>query len=209
GWARWRRPARGGAEIRAAFNVAAVGEITGELEAVVVIGQDLTRIKSLEHQVIQSEKLATLGQLAAGVVHELNNPLTSISVYGDYLVRLLEKRSDPNDLDKARKIVEGAARIQKLTRDLMSYARPGGEEEPVQINEVVRQALVFCEHVLKRADAIVELRLGEGLPRVNAIRGQLHQVLINLLTNACHALPAPDQTVRVTTSLTLDGEHVL
>src|SRR5262249_47459691 len=70
----------------------------------------------------------------------------------------------------------------------------------VALNDVVRQALVFCEHVVRRAEAVVELRLADGLPRTRAIRGQLHQVLINLITNACHALPAPDQTVRISTS---------
>src|SRR5207237_3755929 len=112
--------------------------------------------RSLERQVIQAEKLATLGQLAAGVVHELNNPLTSISIYGDYLVRLLERVGEKPDVDKANKIVEATLRIQKLTRDLMSYARPSGAPEWVDLNDVVRQALVFCEHVIKRAEAQVE-----------------------------------------------------
>ncbi len=194
---------------RGVFNTSVLRAADGTIDGVIAIGQDSERIKSLEHRLIQAEKLATLGQLAAGVVHELNNPLTSISVYGDYLVRFHERNGEEDDLDKARKIVEGASRIQKLTRDLMNYARPSGDVEPVAINEVVRQALVFCEHVLKRAEAVVELRLGDGLPFVRAIRTQLHQVLINLITNACHALPAPDQELRLTTSLTLDGEHLL
>src|SRR6185295_17656300 len=100
---------------------------------------------------------------------ELNNPLTSISVYGDFLVKLLEREGLDNELDKAKKIVDGAGRIQKLTRDLMSYARPAGEMELVAVNEVVRQSLVFCEHLLHRAEAVVELRLAEELPRVRGI----------------------------------------
>jgi signal transduction histidine kinase len=193
---------------RALFNTSVVRAADGTVEGVLAIGQDLERIRSLERQVIQAEKLATLGQLAAGVVHELNNPLTSISVYGDYLVKLLERQGLKDDLDKARKIVDGAGRIQKLTRDLMSYARPSGEMEPVQINEVVRQSLVFCEHLLHRVEAMVELRLAEGLPRVGAIRTQLHQVFINLITNACHALPAAGETICVTTRL-VDDEVVI
>jgi signal transduction histidine kinase len=194
---------------RAVFNTSVLRAADGSIDGVIGIGQDRERVQALERQVIQAEKLATLGQLAAGVVHELNNPLTSISVYGDYLVRVLEQSGDPGDLEKARKIVEGAGRIQKLTRDLMSYARPGGERELVSINEVVRQALVFCEHALHRAEAVVELRLVDGLPRVPANRSQLHQVLINLITNACHALPAPGQTVSVATSLGADGSELL
>ncbi len=192
---------------RAVFNTSVLHGSDGSIDGVIAIGQDRDRVRSLERQVIQAEKLATLGQLAAGVVHELNNPLTSISVYGEYIVRLLEK--SPGDADKAKKIVEGAARIQKLTRDLMTYARPSGEFESVQVNDVIKEALTFCEHVVKRADAVIDLRLADGLPRVRAIRGQLHQVLINLVTNACHALPAPDEKVTIATSLTYEGRRLL
>ena len=195
---------------RAVFNTSVLRAQDGSIDGVIAIGQDRERVRSLERQVIQAEKLATLGQLAAGVVHELNNPLTSISVYGEYILRLLEKKgaSQP-DLEKAKKIVEGATRIQKLTRDLTNYARPSGEFEAVELNEVVREAIDFCEHVLRRADALLELRLVGGLPRVPAIRAQLHQVLINLVTNACHALPAPGERVVLSTSLADDGKHVM
>ncbi len=197
-----------GALHRAVFNTSVLRAADGEIDGVIAIGQDIERVRSLERQVIQAEKLATLGQLAAGVVHELNNPLTSISVYGEYLVRQLEKGLTA-DLDRARKVVEGAARIQKLTRDLISYARPSGEWERAVLNDVVRTALVFCEHVLHRAEAIVETSLGEGLPPVRAIPTQLHQVLINLVTNACHALPEPGQYIRVRTSATERGGVLL
>ena len=197
---------------RGMFNTSALRAPDGTIDGVIAIGSDVERMRSLERQVIQAEKLATLGQLAAGVVHELNNPLTSISVYGDYLVRLLDRGapdgSAKSDVDKAQKIVEGAARIQKLTRDLMNYARPSGEYEWVGINDVVRQALVFCEHIVRRGEAEVTLALADELPRVHAIRAQLHQVLINLITNAIHALPADGGQVVMATALVESGQAV-
>jgi PAS domain S-box-containing protein len=195
---------RDGSQARALFNTSVVRAPDGSVDGVLAIGRDIERVRSLERQVIQAEKLATLGQLAAGVVHELNNPLTSITVYGDLIAKHLE---GSENLDKAKKIVEAAGRIQKLTRDLMSYARPGGDFESVGINGVVRQALVFCEHILHRGETVVELRLADEQPHVRAIRGQLHQVLINLLTNACHALPAPGQTIAVSTQIV--GDEVI
>ena len=189
-----------GAQHRALFNTSVLRASDGQIDGVIAIGQDVERMRSLERQVIQAEKLATLGQLAAGVVHELNNPLTSISVYGEYIVRQLEKGL-PGDLDRARKVVEGASRIQKLTKDLISYARPSGEWEQASVNDVVRTALVFCEHVLHRAEARVDTELAAELPLVRAIPTQLHQVLINLVTNACHALPTAGEQIRVRTSL--------
>jgi signal transduction histidine kinase len=197
-----------GALLRAVFNTSVLRRADGTIDGVIAIGQDRERVRSLERQVIQAEKLATLGQLAAGVVHELNNPLTAIDVYGHYLVQVCARLGEPEDAEKARKVVDAAARIQKLTRDLMSYARPSGEMEPVAINEVVRQALVFCEHLIGRTEARVELRLGEGLPRVPAIRTQLHQVLINLITNACHALPAAGEKLRISTALSPTGREL-
>lgn len=193
---------------RAVFNTSVLRAPDGSIDGVIGIGQDRERVRSLERQVIQAEKLATLGQLAAGVVHELNNPLTSISVYGDCIVKLLERNGHASDVDKAKKIVEGATRIQKLTRDLMTYARPSGEVELVSVNDVVRQALVFCEHVVKRAEARVETDLAEGLPLVHAIRGQLQQVLINLVTNACHALPEAGERVGIATRAADGGKAV-
>jgi two-component system NtrC family sensor kinase len=192
---------------RAMFNTSVLRAPDGSIDGVIAIGSDVERMRSLERQVIQAEKLATLGQLAAGVVHELNNPLTSISVYADYLVRQLDRMGKP-EVDKATKIVEGAARIQKLTRDLMSYARPSGEPEWVSINEVVKQALTFCEHVVRRAEAEATLHLTDELPKVHAIRAQLHQVLINLITNACHALPGKGGHITLSTALGEAGRAV-
>jgi PAS domain S-box-containing protein len=190
------------------FNTSVLRKPDGTIDGVIAIGQDRERVRQLERQVIQAEKLATLGQLAAGVVHELNNPLTSISVYGDYLVRQLEL-GVPGDVDRARKIVEGANRIQKLTRDLISYARPSGEFELVEVNDVVRTALVFCEHVIKGADAQVATELSDGLPRVRVITTQLHQVLINLVTNACHALPTGGERLCMRTRLSERGDVLI
>ncbi len=184
---------------RVAFNTASMLNPAGEVEAVIAIGRDLTEVRELEEQIIQAEKLATLGQLAAGVVHELNNPLTSISVYSDYLLRKLDGQgADDRDLEKLRRIAQSAERILNFTRDLVTYARPNTEQPRlVSMHAVLEQSIVFCEHVLEEAGARVVRTYGDRIPLVYAVEGQLHQVFINLITNACHAMPDGAGVLRI------------
>ncbi|MBW2405603.1 MAG: PAS domain-containing protein, partial [Deltaproteobacteria bacterium] len=81
-----RLPKAGGGHARLQFTLAPILDSEGGVAGVIAIGQDRTEVRELEGQVIHAERLATLGQLAAGIVHEINNPLTSISVYGEYLL---------------------------------------------------------------------------------------------------------------------------
>jgi PAS domain S-box-containing protein len=201
-----RIPRAVGGHTRLVINTASILASDGDIEGVIAIGRDLTEVRELEEQVIQAEKLATLGQLAAGVVHELNNPLTSISVYGEYLLRKGERAEDePADLEKLRRIVESADRILKFTRDLVSYARPSTEEPAfVRIRDVLEQSLVFCEHVISEAGAEVSKRYEDVDASVYAVKGQLHQVFINLVTNACHALPPQHGELAISTRLDED-----
>ena len=199
---------QGGGVARLQFDTAPVRGADGEVEAVICIGRDLTELHQLEEQVIHAEKLATLGQLAAGVVHELNNPLTSISVYGEYLLRKGERAGyDASDLEKLRRIVESADRILRFTRDLVTYARPS-TEEPTQVSlrDVVQQSLLFCEHVVDEAQVAVTTRL-EADAVVRGVKGQLHQVFINLITNACHAV-AGKEGARIVLSVEQQGDLV-
>ena len=201
-----RLPTVGGAVLRAAFNVVAVRGQDGKPAAVLGIGQDVTALRQLQSQVIHAEKLATLGQIAAGVAHEINNPLTSVQVCAGTLSRkvtLAFEGKAPNtfdaaDRDRLRKIEEGAERIRRFARELVSYARPsGGEVEEIGINELLEQGLSFCEHVLDAARARVERDYAANLPRVQAVRDQILQVVINLVSNAADAFDLAGGTIRI------------
>ena len=186
-----RLPKAGGGHARLQFKLAPILDSDGAVAGVLAIGQDRTEVRELEGQVIHAEKLATLGQLAAGIVHEINNPLTSISVYGEYLLSKLKRSgAEHADLKRVERILRSSDRIMSFTRNLLTYARPSKEEaQPIDLNDVLREAVGFCEHIIREADISVELSYGEGLPKVNAVRGQLHQVFVNLITNACNATP--------------------
>jgi two-component system NtrC family sensor kinase len=161
-----------------------------------------------EERMIQTDKLATFGRIAAGVVHELNNPLTSIVAYSDYLIRKAVEKppgappDDPEDVERLRRISESANRMLRFTRDLVHYARPsGGAAGPVVLHGVIDQAVAFCEHVLAGASMRVERRYGPDVLAVRGVSEQLVQVFVNLLTNASQAAAPSEAVVVLTTSL--------
>jgi two-component system, NtrC family, sensor kinase len=184
-----------GVRVRTVWSIAPIAS-RGAIQAVVAVGQDQTKLRELQGHLIQAEKLATLGQLAAGVAHELNNPLTSITVYAEYLLKKAEARQragegDEGDVAKLEKIAAGAQRIMAFARDLVQYAKPAGESfEPIAMATVVRQALSFCEHLFDRAPIELAVDLEDELPPAEAVPGQLEQVVINLVTNAVQACGA-------------------
>ena len=192
---------QGDREMRVAFSTSAVMSQSGEVEGVMAIGQDLTRMRELERRVIQAEKLASLGQLAASVVHEINNPMTAVSTYADALWRRAQHSptADPADVDKYKRIVDNSERVLRFTRDLVNYARPAQDKpEDIDLNAVIEKALGFCDHVLRKHGVSLEKQLGE-VPGFLAVRQNLVQVFVNLITNACHATPAGGK-VTVSTS---------
>jgi two-component system, NtrC family, sensor kinase len=198
---------RDGTFAQVAVNTASILSPDGDVEGVIYIYRDVTELRELEEQVIHAEKLATLGQLAAGVVHELNNPLTSISVYGDYLLKKASTGgADPPDVEKLRRIVQSSERVLRFTRDLVSYARPAPEKPvPVDIHELIDQAVVFCDHLIDETGAGVEKRYDALLPPVYGVKVQLVQVFVNLITNACHAMPLGAGRLTLETAAFGDG----
>ena len=172
-----------------------------------VLRAPVVDVHRLQDQVIQLEKLASLGQMVAGIVHEINNPLTSIVAYSDYLRKKGERNgSDPADVDRLSRINEAAERILRFSRDLTEYSRPRTVvPASVPIHDVIDRALVFCEHELDQTGVMVERNFGEIHP-VRGVAGQLTQVFVNLFTNAAHAMREQGGLLTITTSMPREGE---
>ena len=196
-----RLPKAGGGNARLQFTLAPILDSEGRVAGVIAIGQDRTEVHELEGQVIHAEKLATLGQLAAGIVHEINNPLTSISVYGEYLLgKLSRSGAEDSDVQRVERILRSSDRIMSFTRNLLTYARPAKEEpHPLALNDVLEEATGFCEHVIREAGVAVVRSYERDLPKVDGVPGQLHQVFVNLITNACNAADDEGGEIRLTT----------
>jgi PAS domain S-box-containing protein len=196
-----------GGEARVQANTSAIYGASGDVEGVLLIGQDQTLLRALQHDAEHAQKLAEIGRLAAGIAHELNNPLTAVTAYADALVaKFAAAHHDPADVEKLRRIQEAGQRILRFSRDLVAYARPPQQQvELVDLAKVLEQAAQMCEPALAAAGAKVARRM-EAAPPVWGQRGSLLQVFVNLLTNAAHALEPRGGTV--TLELAPSGDHV-
>ncbi|HSN14127.1 MAG TPA: ATP-binding protein, partial [Anaeromyxobacteraceae bacterium] len=178
----------------------AAAEARGDEELVGALEGLAEAVASFEERV---ERFAGLGRLAAGVVHELNNPLTVVTMYVEMM--LDEARMGgplAAELEKLRAIAEAAQRVQRFTRDLTSYARPGADKrEPVSLPDLIEKAERLCKPALKEADATLVNQFAAA-PEVVANRSSLEQVFVNLVTNAAEAIRGGGT---VTVSTAVDG----
>ena len=172
---------------RILFNFSPLSDESGNIEGVVLSGRDVTDIKRLEEQLIQAEKLAAMGQMLAGVAHELNNPLTA--VLG--VTELLRERAPADEsfrrqLDLTHRQARRAARI---VQNLLEFSRPASAEKKLlDVNNLVERTLQLHEHSLRRNNVEVDFRPDTNLPGVMGDANQLIQVFLNLVTNAEQAI---------------------
>jgi signal transduction histidine kinase len=151
----------------------------------------------------EREKLFTLGLLAGGVAHDLNNPLAVISAHAQLLQR---RAADPETAEQLGGILEAVERCSRIVGGLLDFARRRpAERAEVDVAAVVRATLALRERRLATSGVEVEVDLPEGLPAVRADRHQLQQLVMNLLVNAEQALAESGRTLRVTARAAAGG----
>ena len=157
----------------------------------------IEELRQAQKQILQAEKLATIGQMAAGIAHELNTPLTYIM--GN--LELLEAQALPDaQKDMLASVGRGAERIKGLAQSLLAFSRPGQEELlPLNANDVIERSLELCHYQILKSGVELQKRLDPALPEVKGVSNQLEMALINLVVNAIHAM---DQGGRLTVSST-------
>lgn len=143
-------------------------------------------LRRTQAQLLQSEKMSAIGQLIAGVAHELNNPLTAILGYAQLLEsEALEERC----MDFVRKLLKQAQRTHRLVQNLLSFARQRTPQKiPVDIRRVVDDTLALREYDFKRGNIAVQREIADELPAVTADPHQLEQVFLNIINNAVDAM---------------------
>jgi signal transduction histidine kinase len=163
----------------------------------------IRELRQAQSRILQSEKLATIGQMAAGIAHELNTPLTYIM--GN--LELLQAQSvTPPQQAMLASIGRGAERLKGLAQSLLAFSRPAQEAHvPLVVNEVVERALELCHYQILRGAVTLQKHLGPGLPAVKGVSNQLEIALINLVVNAVHAMEGGGTLVVATAA---HGEEV-
>ncbi|HKN74915.1 MAG TPA: ATP-binding protein [Candidatus Acidoferrum sp.] len=149
---------------------------------------DVTQRERMEEQMSQTEKLTSLGLLAAGVAHEVNTPLAVISNY----IQMLAKQMPDGDPRQSiiEKIVKQTFRASEIVNNLLNFSRTGaGEAVDIDVNRVVEETLSLVSHPLRTSQIQVVKHLGETLPAVRGSANKLQQVFLNLFLNARDAMP--------------------
>jgi len=157
--------------------------------------RDITDQKVLEQQLVRSQKMESIGTLAAGIAHEVGNPLTSISS----LVQVIERTtSDASAKEKLDLIKSQINRITHIIRELVDFSRPTTHTvQPSNINQVVKDAMNIVQYGKKVKDIVFDIKLDDNLPHLEIVPDQLQQVFINILINAVDSLDGRSGTINI------------
>ncbi|MBI5142360.1 MAG: HAMP domain-containing protein [Nitrospirae bacterium] len=165
-------------------------------------------IRRAQDQLIHSEKLASLGRMAAGVAHELNSPLTGIVTFGHLMRdRFPEGSADREDVDV---IIEQANRCANIIRGLLGFSRASSEEKaPASLNDVVRASLRIVSNKADFFNVKVDLELDDTLPHTYMNAPQIQQVFLNMIVNAADAMEGRGTLTIATRLADINGkDHV-
>jgi two-component system, NtrC family, sensor kinase len=181
-----------------------------ELSRIELLAADLAvalELKSLQNQLIRSEKLAALGQLVAGVAHELNNPLTSVLGYGELLAEDITSGPLRKRLDK---LVSEGHRMRKIVENLLRFSRQkAADRQSVDLASAIQDVLSLREYYLRKQGLDVALDVRSDLPRVALAENEFKQVLLNLLNNAIDAMEADSGPKQISLRAFQRGERAV
>ncbi|MFC2161674.1 sensor histidine kinase [Acidobacteriota bacterium] len=202
--------------IVAATNAVAAGDLSYKLEVkrndeLGHLGNSFNEmtqnLAKAQTQLFHSDKLASIGRLAAGVAHEINNPLTGVLTFSSFLLK--RTKDDPEIKSDLETIVHETKRCREIVKDLLDFARPiPANQKSLNVNGVIERALNIVSNQLSFNHIVIQKELNGSLPDVMIDSGQLQQVFINLLVNAADATAEKGGTIILRTSPSrLDGKE--
>jgi PAS domain S-box-containing protein len=179
------------------------GEVIGFLGS----HRDITEKKRLEEQLVRSQKMESIGTLAAGIAHEVGNPLTSISS----VVQVIQRTTtDQFAREKLELVKDQISRISRIIRDLVDFSRPSNyEQQQTSVNKVLEDAVSIVAYGKKAKGIKFTLQLEETIPLLRVIPDQLAQVFLNILLNAADAMDGKKGEITVRTTASEEKVYII
>ncbi len=179
-----------------AWAAKAVREPDGQLSGVVAVGRDVTARRQAEaasreyfQELAHVARLSAMGEMAAGLAHELNQPLCAITTYAQASRRLLDTDNNPQLTQALDRVIANGERAGGIIQQMRAYVRKDAPERTViDVNAAIREVLALNDPELRQAGISVEQELTPELPAIGGVEIQIHQVLVNLVRNAMEAL---------------------
>jgi signal transduction histidine kinase len=154
---------------------------------VLLMISDITEKMALQAEAMQAGHMASLGELASGVAHEINNPITGIINYGQILIN--ECLTGSMEKDIGERIVKEGDRVGRIVKTLLSYARDGREEKtPTSVPAILEESIILTQAQIRKEGIDLQIDLADDLPAINANLQQIQQCFINIINNARYAL---------------------
>ena len=198
-----------GKKIRVLFSASVIRNDLGEFQGIVFMAQDIT----VQTEAMRAGHMSSLGELAAGVAHEINNPLNSIINFAQILIDELEEDGTLTD-ELLYRIINEGDRVSNIVRSLLSFARESERgKKLVMINEVIHETFTLTDTQILKDGIVLEVDVPDTLPPLFANFQQLMQVFINIINNARYALnqkyrkASPDKKLIITATLRKVDDH--
>jgi PAS domain S-box-containing protein len=193
---------RDGSTFPASSTVVALRNLEGRVTHFVGVERDITEELKLRDQLVHSERLSAVGEVIAGVAHEINNPLQTIIGCVELMIEEERAEGHRGDLDLVR---QEASRAGQIVRNLLAFVRRSSpERSAADLNQIARAAAALREHPLAQRNIVLQLELYPGVLAVLVNREEIQQVVLNLVSNAEHALGSGPGTITIRTNA---GEH--
>ena len=206
-----------GSRLPVSVTISKLLDSDGEMIGTVGICRDISARRALMDQVIQSERLAAVGRLAAGVAHEINNPMAIISEIAGYLYECLEDDPEVKDPETLAEILEGLPKVSRqvdrcrsITHRLLNFARKSeAKVEVADVHAALEEILPFLVKEARLLNIAIHKEYDESLPRVRIEEMQLQEVFINLINNAIQAIgDRGEGNIWLTTRVTGGKVHI-
>jgi len=177
----------------------------GGCHGAVLLFEDQTERRGLQDRLIQSEKLSAIGQLIAGVAHDLNNPLTSVIGFADFLAESAD--APPRIREPLRVVQQEAERASKIVKNLLGFARRQETRQRASLGPILEATVSLFRNQLSSEAVALELLQEDGLPELDLNPNQVQQIFVNLIQNAAHAIGSTGRpgAIRVRARRWMDG----